>query len=231
MNDKTKLIIKKVIFLISVIAVFTIMAYAAYLFVSRFPEIKSADSFKEYVLSFGTKGILVGFLIQVLQVFIPFIPGEFIEIGLGYAYGALPGTLICFAGIAAASALIFVLCKKLGIKFVELFFSKEKIESLNFVKKNINNKERLKKIVFIVFFIPGTPKDLITYFMGVTPLTLPEFLCISTIARIPTVVSSTIGGALIHNGKYVAAAILFAATTLFSITCMFGYQRYKKRKH
>lgn len=227
-NQKRKLQIKKAITLFSVIAVFVLLGYAAYMFINRFSEIRSAESFKEYILSFGAKGVLIGFLIQMLQVFVAFIPGEVIEIGLGYAYGAFLGTLICYAGLAAASTLVFLLCKKLGIKFVELFFSKEKIDSLKFVQKNIHNKDRLRKIVFVVFLIPGTPKDLITYFLGVTPLTLSEFLVISLLARIPSVISSTVGGALVHNGNYIAAAVLFVATSLLSITGWLCYDRYTK---
>ena len=95
-------------------------------------------------------------------------------------------------GVAAASSLVFLLTRFLGVRLVEIFISREKIDELRF----INSEEKLKRMIFLLFFIPGTPKDLLTYFAGLTRIKLHEFLIISMIARIPSLVSSTIGGTL-----------------------------------
>lgn len=231
MDEKTKTRLKKVLSIVSVGIVLLLLIFLSYFFTAKFKEIRNAESFKEYVLSFGAKGVLVGLGFQVLQVLVAFIPGEVIEIGLGYAFGAFLGTVICYAGLAIASTLVFLAVKKFGPKFVELFFSREKINSLKFIQKYINNPERLKKIVFFLFFIPGTPKDLFTYVLGLTPIKLSEFLSISLIARIPSVISSTVGGMLIHNRNYVAAVILFAVTALLSIAGWFGYDKFSRNRH
>ena len=223
MDEKTKTRLKKVLSIVSVGIVLLLLIFLSYFFTVKFKEIRNAESFKEYVLSFGAKGVLVGLGFQVLQVLVAFIPGEVIEIGLGYAFGAFLGTAICYAGLA--------IVKKFGPKFVELFFSREKINSLKFIQKYINNPERLKKLVFFLFFIPGTPKDLFTYVLGLTPIKLSEFLSISLIARIPSVISSTVGGMLIHNRNYVAAVILFAVTALLSIAGWFGYDKFSRNRH
>ena len=230
MDEKRKLILKKIIFLVSLAAAIGVLVFLSVVVVDFLNDMGDAESFKDYVKSFGAVGILVGFGFQVLQVFVAFIPGEFIEIGLGFAYGSLLGTIICYAGLAFGSALVFVASKKFGLKFIELFFSVEKIDSMNFVNKNIKNPDRLRKIVFLLFVIPGTPKDFITYFIGVTPMKLSEFLAVSLIARIPSVITSTVGGMLIHNKNYVAAIILFAVTALLSITGWFAYENYQKNK-
>ena len=125
-----------------------------------------------------------------------------------------------------ALTVVFIAVKKLGVKFAELFVTPEKINSAKFVQKNINNPQRLRKIAFLLFFIPGTPKDLFTYLFALTPMKYPEFIVISLIARLPSVVSSTIGGNLIANGKYVAAIVLFAATGVLSICGWLCYDRY-----
>lgn len=230
MEDKTKLKFKKIISLVSVAAVVLLLGFLTWFFTVKFKEIASAESFKEYILSFGAKGVLVGLGFQILQVFAAFIPGEVIEIGLGYAFGAVGGTLICYGGLAIASVLVFLLVKKFGLKIVELFISEEKLSSMKFIKNTVHNPERLKKLVFLLFFIPGTPKDLFTYFLGLTPLTLGEFLSISMIARIPSVISSTVGGMLIHNRHYAAAGVLFAVTALLSIAGWFCYDRYSQKR-
>ena len=88
MDEKTKTRLKKVLSIVSVGIVLLLLIFLSYFFTVKFKEIRNAESFKEYVLSFGAKGVLVGLGFQVLQVLVAFIPGEVIEIGLGYAFGA-----------------------------------------------------------------------------------------------------------------------------------------------
>ena len=184
------------------------------------------EDFKTFIDSFGFAGVLVGLGIQVLQVIVALIPGEVVEIGLGGAFGAVEGTIICMLGVAIASSLVFLAVKRFGIRLVELFFPREKIDGLRF----INSEQKLKRTVFLLFFIPGTPKDLLTYFVGLTRMKLSEFLAISLIARIPSVVSSTIGGNLIGERDYVSAAVLFAVTGAVSLLGIFLYELIVKRK-
>lgn len=184
------------------------------------------NDFKSFIDSFGVAGILVALAIQMLQVIIALIPGELVEIGLGGAFGALEGTLLCMLGVGLASALVFAATKRFGVRLVELFFPREKIDGLRF----INSEKKLKRTVFLLFFIPGTPKDLLTYFVGLTRMKLSDFLAISLLARIPSVVTSTIGGNLISEKDYVAAIVLFAVTGAVSLLGVFIYDRIVKIK-
>lgn len=220
--------VKKILSIASVIIVLILLGFLTWFFCAKFKEISNAESFKDYVLSFGAAGVFVGLGFQLLQVFVALIPGEVIEIGLGYAYGAIRGTLICYAGLFIASTLIFLLVKKFGRKIVLLFVSEESLNGMKFVQKVEQNPEKLKKIMFLLFFIPGTPKDLFTYFFGLMPVSLKEFLWISMLARIPSVISSTIGGMLIHDKKYLLAAVLFAVTAIVSLVGWFGYEKISK---
>ena len=221
--------VKRVLSIISLVIVLALLGLITWFFCAKFKEISNAESFKEYILSFGPAGVLVGLGFQLLQIFVALIPGEVIEIGLGYAFGAIRGTLICYTGLFIASTLIFLLVKKFGRKIVLLFVSEESLNGMKFVQKVEQNPEKLKKLMFLLFFIPGTPKDLFTYFFGLTPVSLKDFLWISMLARIPSVVSSTIGGMLIHNKNYVLAAVLFLVTALVSLVGWFGYEKISSR--
>ena len=179
----------------------------------------SPEEFKAFIDSYGWKGRFVALGIQVLQIVIALIPGELVEVGTGSAFGAVEGTLICMIGVAAASSLVFLLTRFLGVRLVEIFISREKIDELRF----INSEEKLKRMIFLLFFIPGTPKDLLTYFAGLTRIKLHEFLIISMIARIPSLVSSTIGGHFIGQSRYVEAIILFVVTGVVSLIGMKVY--------
>lgn len=184
------------------------------------------ENFKAFVDGFGAAGWLVGFGIQCLQIFIALLPGELVEVGLGYAFGAVGGTLLCLAGVAVASTVVFLAVKRYGVRLVEMFFDRKRIDDLRF----INSEKKLDAVVFLLFFIPGTPKDLLTYFVGLTRMSLGRFLCVSLIARIPSVVSSTVGGHLLVEKNYVAAIILFAVTGVVSLLGMVAYSAIVKHK-
>lgn len=204
---------KRIVALCSLAVVLCVVAFLTYFLAVRFSRIASSGvEFRDFINSYGTFGIFIAVALQVIQVFVALIPGEIIEVGMGYAYGWLGGTLVCLGGVALGSALIFSLVKKFGIRFVELFVSVEKINDLKFIK----DEHRLHQLIFALFFIPGTPKDLLTYFIGLTKMTLSEFLTITMFARIPTIVSSTVGGNLIEGGHYIKAVVLFAVTALIS---------------
>lgn len=183
------------------------------------PYLRSTKELRDFLDSYGWKGYLILMALQCLQVVVALIPGEVVELGAGYAYGAIKGTLICLVGVAISSALIFLLVKKVGVSFVEALISRDKLRQLRF----INNERKLKRVVFLLFLIPGTPKDILTYFVGLTDLRLTQFLIISLTARIPSVVSSTLCGQMLGNKDFITAGIAFGITAVISI---FGYISY-----
>lgn len=186
----------------------------------------SQDDLRDYIRSFGAAGWLVFLILQFLQVFIALIPGELLESVAGFAFAPLWGTALCYIGIALASTVVFLLTRRFGVKLVEIFISREKINQLRF----LNTEKKRNLLIFFLFFIPGTPKDLLTYFVGLTEIRLGEFLLISLFARIPSVVSSTFGGHLLGEGNYTGAVILYAVTAAVSLLGMVGYNLWVKHK-
>ncbi len=221
-DEKQYLRRRRIVALISLAVVLALATWLTLFFVRKFSAFGSdPEKFKAFIEGYGWKGWLVALGIQILQVVISLIPGEVVEVGMGYAFGWLGGTALCLLGVGLASAVVFLLVRRWGIRMVELFIPREKIDQLRF----FNSEQRLKRTVFLLFFIPGTPKDLFTYFIGLTRIRLHEFLIITLIARIPSVVSSTIGGNLIQGQSYGSAVILFAITGAVSLTGIFIYNR------
>ena len=196
------------------------------LFVCRWLNSFSQEDFREHVRSFGVLAPLVMLALQILQVFIALIPGEIVESAAGYVLGPWLGTAVCYAGIAFASALIFVLTRRYGVKLVEVFVSREKIKQLRF----LNTEQKRNTLIFLLFFIPGTPKDLLTYFVGLTDIRLRTFLLLSMAARIPSVITSTFGGHLLGQERYIGAVILYGITGTLSLLGMVCYNAYLKKK-
>ena len=208
------------------IAVVALLVVLVTLFVSRWLRSFSQEAFRSYIRSFAPWDWLVMLALQILQVFVALIPGEIVETAAGFVFGPWLGTLICYLGICVASTLIFTLTRRYGVKWVEAFVSREKILSLRF----LNTAQKRNFLIFLLFFIPGTPKDLLTYFVGLTDIKLSTFLFLSMVARVPSVLTSTFGGHLLGEERYIGAVILFAATGILSLGGMVGYNRYLKRK-
>ena len=96
------------------------------------------EKFRLWVEDKGFFGKIAFVLMTAFQVVIAFIPGEPLEIGAGYAFGAIEGTILCVIGITLGSLAVFLLVKKFGIRLVEVFFSREKIKSLRFLRASIS---------------------------------------------------------------------------------------------
>lgn len=208
------------------IAVVAVLVIALTLFVWNWLDSFSQDDFRDYIQSFGALGPLVLLGLQFLQVFIALIPGELLETAAGYAFGPWMGTAICYVGVALASSLIFLLTRRYGVRLVEVFVDRERINELRF----LNTERKRNNLIFLLYFIPGTPKDLLTYFAGLTDIRLRTFLVLSMIARIPSVISSTFGGHLLGEENYWGAAILYGITGLVSALGLLGYNIYLKKK-
>ncbi len=183
--------------------------------------ISEPEKFCAWVDKSGIWGRLAFVGMVMFQVVLAFVPGEPFEIGAGYAFGVVEGALLCTAGITLGSIIVFALVRKFGVKFVEIFFSMEKIRQLKFLQ----NEKRLNALIFLVFFLPGTPKDLLTYFVGLTGCKKSRFLITVSIARLPSVITSIVGGNALGTRKYIIAIIVFAATLLISLIGYFIYNK------
>ena len=184
------------------------------------------DRFRAWVNDHGIWGSLAFIGMMVTQIVVAIIPGEPLEIGAGYAFGFWEGTLLCLISIAVGSALVFLLVRKFGTMVVEVFFSREKIQSLRF----LHQSRKRDILIFLILFIPGTPKDLLSYFAGLTDIPFKRWILIATVARIPSVVTSTVGGNAIGEENYLFALLVFAATLVISALGLLIYNRLSRRR-
>lgn len=181
-------------------------------------------AFQAWVEKQGGMGRLAFVGVMALQIIIAWLPGEPLEIGAGYAFGFLEGSLLCMAGIVLGSMLVFFLVRCLGRRFATLFFPAEKIDNLPILK----DTKRVILILSVIFAIPGTPKDLLTYGAGLTRMKPFSWLFITGIARIPPVVTSTLCGSALGEQRYALAAVVTVVTILLSLCGILLYRRYGK---
>ena len=166
-------------------------------------------------------------LVNTLQVFAAFIPGEPLELVAGYLFGTWGGLLVVSAGLALGEALVFVLVKRYGTRLVHLFVSQEKLDELSF----FHNTKRLNVVVFLLMFIPGTPKDLVTYIVGLTPMRLSTWMAICVPARVLSIVASTVVGAQVAQDNWQLALAIFGVTCVVSVGGLLYYAAISRQAH
>ena len=188
--------------------------------------VRDPKVFRNWVQGTGIWGKFLMIGISAFQIIVAVIPGEPIEIASGYAFGWIEGAILCLIGTLIGQTIVFLFAKKYGMDFVEVFVKKEKIEKVSF----LNDSEKIYISIFLIFLIPGTPKDVLSYVAGITPVKLLPFLLVSCLARIPSVVSSTIGGSFLGTKNYKMAFIVFGVTIVISGIVFFIYKQYQNKK-
>ena len=181
--------------------------------------VQEPERFRAWVDEQGVMAPIAFLGMLVLQIVVAVIPGEPLEIAAGYAFGAVEGTLLCLFGAFLGRVAVFLLVRKLGARAVDVFFPLDKLNELKFLQ----NKRRLALWVFFLFFLPGTPKDVLCYVVGLTDLPLRSWLIISAIAPLPSIVTSTIGGDALGMGDYGFAILVFAVTIAISGLGLLAY--------
>ena len=216
--------IVSILSLVLVAAVFFLVAYyIGYPLVQEFRD--SPETFRAFVKSYGPWGPLLMIGLMALQVIVAIVPGGPFELGAGFVFGWVEGSILCLIGSALATTLVYLAVRKWGVLIVESFFPREKIMNFSFLQ----NEKKLDMLIFILFLIPGTPKDMLTYLVGLTPMKLSTFLILTTVARAPSVIASAITGSLAHQGSYLAAIITYAVTLLLTLICVIWYKKSSRK--
>ena len=193
MSRENKVKIFKIFLTIIVLSLF--LGIIIYLFpiMKDLSTLEGQIAFKEKVENSGIFGMLSLFGLQVAQIFLIIVPGEPIEILAGMCYGSLWGTVFIMVSAFIISTTIFLLVRKFGRKFVYDFCDKSKVEKIE-NSKVFQNPKKIEFIMLILFLIPGTPKDLLVYVAGLLTIKPLKFIIISTFARFPSVITSTLAG-------------------------------------
>lgn len=221
-KKKTLTARQKKIAALCALAAFLLLSAAVCWFVGK-PMIRFAkqpELFRQWVDGLGLwgKGAYVGMCL--LQVVVAIIPGEPLEICGGYAFGGLWGSVLCMLGLFLGSVIVFWLVRKLGQPMAEIFFSPEKLEKLHFLK----HSPKRNFLFWLIFTVPGTPKDLLCYFAGLTDISWGTWLLLCSVGRLPSVLTSTVGGSFLGGKSYLFAGLVFGGTLLLSLVGLLIYR-------
>ena len=173
------------------------------------------DGIVERVREAGPMGVLTLLFFQFVQVVVALIPGEAVQFAAGALYGPFWGTVIVLAGCAASSALVYVLVHKLGAPFVQSMVSEDYMRRF----REFEHSGKLSLLVFILYLIPGLPKDVFSYLVPLSDMKFKVFLCITTVARIPGVVASCLFAEGLLEGNYVFAIVIAVIVVVLAVLC------------
>lgn len=160
--------------------------------------VSNANQVGEYLASFGMWGAGVFVLLQALQVIIAPIPGEVTQFAGGFIYGTIPGTLFSMMGILMGSAVVFGLGRWFGLPFLKVVMSEKTFQKFEFLL----NHPKTELVILILFLIPGSPKDILTYLAGLTPVKPLHFFVAAMVARFPGILLSSYIGAHVEAKAY-----------------------------
>ncbi len=153
----------------------------------------------------GPGGVLILLGMQFLQVVVAFIPGEVVQVAAGMMYGPWGGAAVVLVGCVISSAFIFFIVHKLGAPFVRAMIPEKWMGKL----EDFEETDKLDVMVFVLFLIPGLPKDVFTYLVPLTDMSMRNFLVLSTVGRIPGILMSTLAADGLMEGDIMRSVLLF----------------------
>lgn len=178
----------------------------------------------EQVRNAGPAGVLILLGFQFLQIVVAFIPGEVVQVAAGMMYGTWGGAAIVLAGCVISSAFIYFVVSKLGAPFVQAMIPEKWMSKL----RDFDESDKLDVMVFVLFLIPGLPKDVFTYLVPLTGMRMRDFVLLSNIGRIPGVVMSTMAANGLMQGNWVQSIALFAACAVIAIVAILFHDKIMK---
>lgn len=170
--------------------------------------------------------IFIFIAITALQIVFAFLPGEPLELAAGYLFGPWLGTLVCLIGSFIGTLCVYCLVKIFKHHIIDVMFKSDKVEEVC----QLFSSQKGLFWIFILFLIPGTPKDVITYVASLGNIDLKKWLILTTIGRIPSVVTSTFLSGSLKSGEIFTAIMIFLITVILTVTGMIVYKKMTNKK-
>lgn len=215
---------KKYRYLILLISIVIMLGLTIALWMPLINFIEDPNSLSLWIAEAGIWGPIIFMCLNTLQVLLAIIPGGPFEVAAGALFGPWIGSIMCDLAMSAGGVITFLFVRKFGMQFIELFTTKEKIESVKF----LHSSQKSTTLLFLFFLLPGTPKDLMCYVVGLTDIKLSTWILINLMGRFPAILLSALGGSALGEQRYGIFAAAFAIIIIFYFL---GSYLYKKWNH
>jgi len=179
------------------------------------------ESVNAFLDRYQTAGVFIYIGLQIFQIVLSFIPGQFIQFAGGYAYRFWLGYLLSMIGIFFGTILTYYIAKVLGRDAIHLILGEERVNK--YVR--ILNSKKAFVVLFFLFVMPGFPKDLITYAAGLSEIKLKAFLALSLAGRTPALMATIMMGAMLRTESYAGVIVLGLIAVAAFILCIIFRER------
>jgi uncharacterized membrane protein YdjX (TVP38/TMEM64 family) len=180
----------------------------------------SKERLNDFIASFGPYSPLAFIGLQILQILMAPIPGEFTGFIGGYLFGIGLGFIYSSIGLTLGSLSAFLISRRLGLPFVRRFVGQEIMDKFDYLMEH-----KGAFFSFVFFLIPGMPKDYFCYLLGLSPMHLLTFFVISSVGRIPGTLLLTMQGQAIRSENYRAFFVVLGLALLFLVIALISRDR------
>jgi len=177
----------------------------------------SPKRLRAFIMSFGPYAAVAFVAIQALQVVFAPVPGEVTGFVGGFLFGNLMGIILSTIGLTVGSVIAFAIARTFGLKLVERVVKKEYITKFN---DFVTHKGLY--ISYILFLIPGFPKDSLCYLLGLSRMKFLDFFIMTVIGRLPGTVILTFQGTAVKDARYKTFLILLIVSVVVSVALYFA---------
>jgi len=213
--------------MLGLVVTVAVCAYVAWLVWTDAPAYRFAyrllhdnQYMKDKLVEWGAAAPIIFILIQALQVVISPVPGEVTGILGGFVFGQWMGLIYSTIGLTAGSLMAFALGRWLGDAYVRPLVSEETWNKLGFIVEAEGTI-----LCFIIYLIPGLPKDIVCYLFGLSPMPFWVFAVVSSLGRIPGTLVLSAQGAKTATGHYIEVALLTAAVAALAVPAYYYRHR------
>lgn len=171
------------------------------------------EPIQDFLDRFGFWRYPIMIIAQILQMVLAFVHGGPFAILMGFMFGTIGGAVVGTIGNVLGTVLVVWGVNKFGIRFVNKFVNSKGFEKLKF----LHDPVKRDGLLFILYLIPGSPKDLITFFAPFTKAKSSTIVILATLGRLPALILSTSIGANLSEGDLSTTVILVAVTAVVGI--------------
>jgi uncharacterized membrane protein YdjX (TVP38/TMEM64 family) len=167
---------------------------------------------KQTLREWGVLAPVIFMALQALQVIISPVPGEATGFLGGFLFGEWLGLFYSTIGLTVGSLVSFAIGRWLGAHYVRNLVSQETWDKMGFI---VEAEGAI--LCFIIYLIPGLPKDVVSYLFGISPMPLWVFAVVSTLGRIPGTWVLSAQGAHTATGQYLQVILVGAVAVAVAL--------------
>lgn len=180
---------------------------------------------KAFLGDLGGWGALALVLLQTLQIAVAFLPGEPVELAAGMLFGGFWGSILCLTGVLLGSMLVYFGVSRLGEGMITAFHDSKKLERFRQLRA-FQDARSAEWLTFILFLVPGIPKDFLTFVAPLTPMKPWRFLVISILGRAPGMFITTYAGYHFLAGTWQMSVLLYGILLVGAVVGLLFYRKW-----